>query len=113
MRYALRETEEAEYAVRTTRNVAECDATVIFSPTSALRGGTALTARVAREQGKPLLHLSARLSIAEAAKRLSQFLREHEVQVLNVAGPRASQAPEIGQFVDAVMTEACRLPYVA
>src|SRR5882672_9816398 len=52
--YRLRETTSREYRVRTTRNVADADATLILCD-GPLRGGTALTARVAAERRKPLL----------------------------------------------------------
>jgi hypothetical protein len=37
---------------------------------------------------------------------LRQFIAEHRIERLNVAGPRASQEPEIGAFVEAVLTAA-------
>jgi hypothetical protein len=104
--YRLRETREAEYAVRTRRNVIDADATAVFSMTPATRGGTALTARLAREHDKPLLHLHGEMPVAEAAARLRAFLDAHAVRVLNVAGPRASQEPDVGPFVQDVLAAA-------
>ncbi len=105
-RYRLTETREPEYSARTLRNVLDSDATVIFSSRPQIRGGTALTARLAEEHKRPLLHLHAGLSPSEAAARLDKFLAEHQVRVLNVAGPRASHDPEIAAFVQDVLTRS-------
>jgi hypothetical protein len=71
-------------------------------------GGTALTLGVARQQGKPHLHISREriTSIEEAGQRVADFLAEHAVHRLNIAGPRASQEPEIAEFVDRLLFTA-------
>jgi len=105
-RYALKETPDADYAQRTEWNARDADATVIFSCRRYLRGGSWLTRHAARELGKPCLHLYRELGIERAAERLRAFLRARQVRVLNVAGPRLSQEPEIGAFVEAVLQGA-------
>lgn len=105
-RYALRETASTAYAERTQRNVRDCDATVIFSPGRALHGGTRLTQEVARALGRPLLHLTAAGRVERAAARLRAFVRRYRVRRLNVAGPRASEAPGLETFVRAVLERA-------
>ncbi len=78
------------YLARTERNVLDSDATVIlhFGP---LSGGTARTLEFCRLHRRPCLLLDGeRLTAEEAAQRLAAFVREHKVEVLNVAGPRAS-----------------------
>lgn len=110
-KYHLEETDETDYEVRTALNVTDADATVIFSMAPEIRGGTALTARLARKHGRPLLHLDAGLPVAEAGERLRRFLRAHDVAVLNVAGPRASQERGIGAFVCDVLTAALAPPF--
>jgi hypothetical protein len=105
--YALRETETDRYAERTRLNVRDSDATVVLTLTPELTGGTRLTAEIATELEKPLLHLcAAGTGPLEAAVTLRQFLAEYGVQRLNVAGPRASQEPRIGEFVQAVLAAA-------
>jgi hypothetical protein len=105
--YELRETPTAHYAERTEWNVRDSDATVLFTSRSELVGGTRLTGELATMQGKPLLHLSAAESgVLEAAVTLKQFLADHAVVRLNVAGPRASQDADVTKFVDAVLTAA-------
>ena len=92
-RYPVKPLPERAYAARTRRNVRDSDATVIFHH-GPLVGGSGLTAREARAAGRPLLTLdAARLDVRACTSRLDRFVREHRVQVLNVAGPRASQWP--------------------
>jgi hypothetical protein len=104
--YLLRETNETSYAARTERNIIDSDATVVFSMSTVVRGGTLLSMRLARRHNRPLLHLTAAVPVAEAAARLARFLRDHQVRVLNVAGPRASQEPAIGALVKSVLSQA-------
>ena len=85
------------YADRTRLNVEQSDATLIISPTHPT-GGTLLTIRHAREVGKPPL-LVTRENEDTAPDLLQTFLREHNVRVLNVAGPRASGSPEVETMV--------------
>ncbi len=111
-RYALRETPTARYAQRTEWNVRDSDATVVFTIGPRPKGGTALTVDLATRLGRPWLHLAREgdgssagdaPTIAEHAARLVEFLRAHDVQCLNVAGPRASQEPEVAGFVRRVL----------
>ena len=98
-RYRLRETPAADYATRTEWNVRDADATVIFSIAKKLSGGSRLTAELARRHHRPLLHLSRDAPRGDPAKRLLAFLPRHKIKTLNVAGPRASEAPAIARFV--------------
>ena len=41
-----------------------------------------------------------------AAEKLRAFVEEHRVKVLNVAGPRASNEPGVGDFVLRTLEEA-------
>jgi len=106
-RYALKETPSRHYSQRTRWNIRDSDATLIFSIKPILTGGTRLTWELARELGKPVLHLSRdELDVGSAASTLREFVAQHEVRTLNVAGPRASQAPEIAAFVTSVLERA-------
>lgn len=106
-RYLLRETPTAKYDERTRWNVRDSDATVLFTTRPELIGGTGLTAQIAAEFGKPTLHLcAAAMGPLEAAVALRQFLAQHNVQRLNVAGPRASQDPHVAAYVNAVLSAA-------
>jgi hypothetical protein len=112
-RYQLVETPSRRYAQRTEWNVRDSDATVVFTMSRTATGGTALTLQVARRLGKPWLHLYARergdsaaappAQVSKSAKLLQAFLREHSVERLNTAGPRASQEPAVAKFAGQVL----------
>jgi hypothetical protein len=106
-RYQLRETPTSQYAERTAWNVRDSDATLLLTLKAERTGGTKLTGDVAVSLGRPVLQLAAAdVGPFEAATMLRQFLATHKVARLNVAGPRASQEPKIGAYVDAVLTSA-------
>jgi len=75
-----------------------------FSLKALLSGGSRHAAEFAARHGKPLppLHEGTR----DAAEKLRHFVRHHGIQTLHVAGPRASNAPDIGSFVTQVFNEA-------
>jgi hypothetical protein len=106
-RYAgLVESESADPAVRTARNVRDSDATLILSH-GPLEGGSLLTHREATRTGKPVLHLDLdQLAHAAAADHLGTWLAEVRPAILNVAGPRASRDPEIAAATGAVLRTA-------
>jgi hypothetical protein len=107
-RYQLQETSSRRYSERTEWNVRDSDATVVFTIEPIVSGGTALTVDLAARHGKPCLHLSRDTGVAtsEHGRRLHEFLAANAVQRLNVAGPRASQEPEIAAFVRGVLEAA-------
>jgi predicted Rossmann fold nucleotide-binding protein DprA/Smf involved in DNA uptake len=114
-RYELRQTPAGRYAQRTEWNVRDSDATVVFTIAGRPQGGTALTINLADRLGKPWLHVTrdgddppilAPPSLTEHAARLVEFLRQHDVRRLNVAGPRASQEPDVADFVRGVLEAA-------
>jgi putative molybdenum carrier protein len=107
-RFQMSETGSTHYAFRTRRNIQDSGATVIFSRQSELTGGTKLTAEIAKKVGKPLLQIFSDAGAENAARDLQNFIREHEVVVLNVAGPRASSEPEIASFVKLVLSLALK-----
>ncbi len=88
---------------------------MVFSIAAELSGGSALTVKLAKRLEKPWLHLAGetasavgdgRASVATvgaAAEQLLGFLAKHDVRCLNIAGPRASQEPEVAAFVQAVL----------
>lgn len=103
-RYNLQETESEDYAERTERNVVESDGTVIFTIRDLLEGGSRYTLECAIRHNKPVLHLHSGLK--QPARLLADFIREHRIKTLNVAGPRASTEPTVGSFVQATLEEA-------
>ena len=101
-RYHLKETPGSNYLQRTEWNVRDSDGTVIFTLGEPLAGGSLETLRFARKHKKPWIWLSAARD-DDAPERLRQFVEDNQIRVLNVAGPRASEAPEVGQFVTATL----------
>ena len=91
-RYPLAETPEPDYETRSRRNVEDADGTLILN-LGRLEGGTALTADHARQVGKPCLVVALEEGIEPAAFR--DWLEEHRIAVLNVAGPRESKRPGV------------------
>jgi hypothetical protein len=104
-RYELRETPSRKYAQRTEWNIRDSDGTLVFSIAADPQGGTRLTLELAKRLGKPLLHLRRATSkgIARDAAEVDAFLDAHSVEILNVAGPRASQEPEVDAFARGVL----------
>jgi hypothetical protein len=102
--YPLKETPTSEYAERTRWNVRDADGTVIFSIAKELSGGSLATKHFARQLHKPWLHLSR--ATRDPANRLRAFVEKHQIHVLNVAGPRASVEPKVGEFVQETLEQA-------
>jgi len=91
-RYRLEETDSPKYYVRTRQNVLDSDATLILCR-GPMSGGTELTLRMADQYGKPNLVVDLHADPQPQAVR--DWLQEHGVEALNVAGPRESQNPGI------------------
>ena len=104
--YRLRETDSAEYDVRTAKNVLDSDATLIVVREKDLSGGTAFTKTCAEQHGRPLLVIYERDGLLQDTAVLSKFLKQNKVRALNVAGPRESQAPGLGKFVRELLEAA-------
>ena len=97
--YNVWEMEAGGYPERTEKNVEDSDGTLIFSH-GELTGGSLLTWEYAEKNGKPCLHIDFNRLIAfDAAIDVNDWLSEHRIAVLNVAGPRESKDPEIYQAV--------------
>jgi putative molybdenum carrier protein len=107
-KYPLKETPSASYIQRTERNVRDSDATILFSVEPTFSGGSKRTMEFGRKHKKPRLHLYP--GVSEAADKLRVFVQENSVKVLNVAGPRASKEPKVGQFVMALLDEVLGMP---
>ena len=94
-KYNLQEMTTKSYPKRTEKNVVDSDGTVILSH-GKLTGGSLLTRKKAISHGKPILHLDmSKMSVDEAVGLLMAFVDENGIEVLNVAGSRASKDSEI------------------
>ena len=91
-RYPLRETDSADYPVRTEMNVKDSDATFIVTQ-GPVTEGTAGTLELAKRFKKT--HLVVDLSKAKDAAIVRKWLEFNQVGTLNVAGPRESKIPGI------------------
>ncbi len=92
-KYPLAEIWSVSYDDRTRKNVIESDATLIIYE-GKLSGGTLLTHNLAKEHDKPVfLFKVSPFFIDEPLEQLIHFLKINQVEVLNIAGPRASLWP--------------------
>lgn len=101
-RYPLKESQGAN-AERTRRNVRDSQGTAVvtFGPPA---GGSLLTLESCAELGRPFLRLDAEVMGPErAAELLAAFVARYDIGVLNVAGPRASEAPGAQAYVRAMI----------
>jgi len=111
-KYRLKEMPTGEYHKRTEKNVVSAEATVIFSH-GPLTGGSLLTQQAAIRHGRPWLHVDLEtLTAFDAAGNLNDWIKEYNIRVLNVAGPRASQDPQIYQATADILESAYYLGLV-
>ncbi|MCX7817908.1 MAG: putative molybdenum carrier protein [Kiritimatiellae bacterium] len=97
-------------AERTRANVRDSDGTLILHD-GRIAGGTRLTLQTARRLGRPLLVLNLeRARPASALRELRRWLAKHRIRRLNVAGPRASEAPRLYRRAFALLRALLRSP---
>jgi hypothetical protein len=104
-KYVLRETASGDYRRRTDWNARDADGTVIFTMRPTLSGGSKLTVKFAESHNKPWLNLQPQAD-GDPAAMLREFIRQHRIETLNVAGSRASKEPELYDWVISVLKEA-------
>ncbi len=106
--YPLVETPTARYAERTRLNVRDSDATLIVTRGAPI-GGTALTADLAGELGRPVLVVDfADREVAAALSAVRTWIDAHAIATLNLAGPRESTVPGIYEEALAFLKELLR-----
>lgn len=94
-KYQLEEMPTASYPKRTEKNTLDSDGTLILS-CGKLTGGLALTRKLAKKHEKPWVHVDLdKLSLLDAVKIIKAWIDRHDIEILNVAGPRASKSPSI------------------
>jgi hypothetical protein len=110
--FGLKECADRGYPARTKANVLKSDGTVIVGPYRT--GGSALTAKLANDNHKPLFHVPFATSQDAQDARDNQieefryWLARFRIRTLNVAGNRESQSPGIGAFTTAFLIAALR-----
>ena len=83
---------------RTRLNIDHSDGTLIIVPSwplpSRIKDGTNLTINYAQEQGKPffIINLAEQGSVIDD---MQQWVKDHHIEKLNIAGPRESNSPGI------------------
>ena len=102
--YHLKELDSGRYRDRTEKNITASDGTLIcsFGP---LTGGSALTEALALKHNRPCLHIDFNYySPTKAVTTVEKWLAEHALNIVNVAGPRASGEPRIYTAVYTLLT---------
>ena len=104
--YQLVEMPSESYAERTEKNVIESDGTLIISR-GAPTGGTDYTRKMVLKHGKQMLHIDMALhrTHRDAASLVSSWIKLNNIEVLNVAGPRASKDSNIYAEALAILTQ--------
>jgi putative molybdenum carrier protein len=93
LRYPVTELAGADYAQRTQQNVTDSDGTVIIY-FDTLAGGSEATLLFCLKQKKPCLLIDAiEISPQRTAVRMQNFVAGSFINILNIAGPRASEEP--------------------
>jgi Circularly permutated YpsA SLOG family len=107
-RYALLEMPTFDYAARTMRNVGESDGTLIICcglPT----GGTGETVEFCQQMSKPHLVIdTAAMQMETAIEAATRFVSHNRFNILNVAGPRASQWPAGHEVAHRILSAVLR-----
>jgi hypothetical protein len=107
-RYPVIPLTSAGYRQRTKRNVADSDGTVILY-FGVATGGTEQTLLFCSQTHKPYVLIDAtEMSVARAADKLARFIEQAGIGVLNVAGTRASGAPEAYAYTSMVFEAVLR-----
>lgn len=93
--YQLTETDSCSYAERTEKNVVDADGTLLISRGS-LTGGSEYTREMAVKHNRIWLHIDLnQIAAFQAAVAIKDWISKNKIEVLNVAGPRASKDPKI------------------
>lgn len=112
-RYRLREMDTANYNRRTEQNVIDSNGTLIISH-GPLTGGSEFTREMAVKHNRPCLHIDLNTTIAfHAAQKIRSWIAQHQIKVLNVAGPRASKDPKIYPAVIDILETAFYLDIIS
>jgi hypothetical protein len=94
-RYQLKEMPAGSRVSHAEQNLLGSDGTLIISH-GKLTGGSDFVRKMAMHHERPWLHIDLSRTIAfKAARKLRLWIRSHKIEVLNIAGPRASKDPAI------------------
>ena len=94
-KYKLTEMPDSSYASRTEQNVIDSSGTVIISH-GPLTEGSEYTRQMAIKHHRPWLHIDLNKTPAfKSATLISSWINKNSIEILNVAGPRASKDSQI------------------
>ena len=108
-KYELQEMPTESYPDRTEKNVIDSDGTLIISR-GKLSGGSDYTRKMTLRHHKQLLHIDLNnYEPFDAASLIASWIRMQNIQILNVAGPRASKDPEIYDDVIKILEQTIQI----
>jgi len=91
----MRESKSPNYGLRTRLNIQDSDGTLILSYANNLTGGSKFTIDHVKQQRKPCKHLvlprGKGVVTGAVTDAIWDWIDEHKISVLNVAGPRESK----------------------
>jgi hypothetical protein len=94
-KYKLTEMPDTSYAARTEQNVIDSNGTIIISH-GPLSEGSEYTRQMAIKNHRPYLHIDLNQTPAfKSATLISAWIDKNNIEILNVAGPRASKDSQI------------------
>lgn len=92
--YQLKETFSADYSERTKLNMQDSDGTLILVlEIHKITDGTVLTIQEVKDRKKPYLIID--LARKQDIQSIATWIKENNIKVLNIAGPRESQCNHI------------------
>lgn len=108
LRANLLETADRGYATRTGLNVRDSDGTVMISIVQPTSPGCALTAKRAINSLKPLMPISRMDDHMRWVSAVREWIDDHGIYVLNVAGNREESVPGIQAFTKRLLIAVLR-----
>lgn len=94
-KYDVHETPSKDHKRRTELNVAHSDGTLIISY-GELTGRSVLTQSFAEKHKKPCLSINLNSKPApQASIDITRWIKQYKIEILNIAGPRASRDPDV------------------
>ena len=107
--YRIKDMPAASYPKRTEQNVIDSDGTLIIAR-GKLTGGSDYTRQMTLKHKKQLLGIDLNLaSHFDAASLIASWIKLQRVQVLNVAGPRATKDPRIYSDVQRILEQTIQI----
>jgi putative molybdenum carrier protein len=102
-RYPLQELPSGGFTERTFQNVKDSDGTAVIYP-GELYGGTEQTVHFCLDLKRPHQLIDAsKLSVEDAGKLITDFVRKNKIGILNIAGPRQSEWTEGYDYASRVL----------